>query len=296
MIVHDAAIVGAGPAGIAGALQLQRYGLDFLLLERSEVGGLLRNANWVENYPGFSQGISGPSLVERMCAHLKTAGIETVTAEVTTLDYQPGVFHLFTSIGELRARVLVIASGTKPRLFTDVDIPAALRSRVFYEVYPLAGTIQKRIAIIGAGDAAFDYALNLARCNQIILLNRGERPNCLSLLSERASQSPGIAYFPSTRLLHLEELPQGDLLLYCAGPNGNIQYKADILIGALGREPQQDFIPTEFGSIAGELESQGLLYWIGDVKNGIERQTAIAVGQGVQAAMKIYRRLKEISR
>jgi hypothetical protein len=115
------------------------------------------------------------------------------------------------------------------------------------------------------------------------------------LLWEYASQSPSIAYFASTHLLRLVELPSGELLLECAGPDGGVQFKADLLIGALGREPQHDFIPAEFRSIAGELESRGLLYWIGDVKNGIERQTAIAVGDGVQAAMKIYRRLKDTS-
>jgi thioredoxin reductase len=295
MKMHDAAIIGAGPAGIAAAVQLQRYSLDFLLLERGEVGGLLRNANWVENYPGFPRGISGLSLVQRMREHIQAAGIETVQAEVTSLAYQEGAFHLSTSVGELRARVLVIASGTKPKLFTDLDFPAALCSRVFYEVYPLADATQRRIAIVGAGDVAFDYALNLAWRNQIIILNRGERPSCLPLLWEYASQSPSIAYFASTHLLRLVELPSGELLLECAGPDGGVQFKADLLIGALGREPQHDFIPAEFRSIAGELESRGLLYWIGDVKNGIERQTAIAVGDGVQAAMKIYRRLKDTS-
>ncbi len=295
MKVYNVAILGAGPAGIAAAVQLQRYRVDFVLLEKGEVGGLLRNANWVENYPGFPRGISGVALVQHMRQHLQAAGIAPVQAEVTSVEFQQEAFHLSTSIGELQARLLIIAAGTKPRLFNDVDIPAALGSRIFYEVYPLGDVTQKRIAIVGAGDAAFDYALNLARRNQIILLNRGECPACLPILWERASQSPQITYFAKTRLLRLVEYTAGELLLDCAGPEGSVQFDADLLIGALGREPQHDFLPTRFRTLAGELEARGLLYWIGDIKNGIERQTAIAVGDGVRTAMKIYFRSKETS-
>ena len=65
MSVYRVAIIGAGPAGLAAAIQLKRYGIDALLLQGVEaVGGLLRNANLVENYPGFpQQGIPGIDLV-----------------------------------------------------------------------------------------------------------------------------------------------------------------------------------------------------------------------------------------
>ena len=66
--VEGVTIIGAGPAGIAAAIQLKRYGITPLLLEKNMLGGLLRNANLVENYPGFPVGISGlhlTSLFER---------------------------------------------------------------------------------------------------------------------------------------------------------------------------------------------------------------------------------------
>jgi len=53
MEIKKVAIIGAGPAGIATAIQLRRYGINPLLFEKEKVGGLLRNANLVENYPGF---------------------------------------------------------------------------------------------------------------------------------------------------------------------------------------------------------------------------------------------------
>jgi thioredoxin reductase (NADPH) len=294
--VYDAAIIGAGPAGIAAGVQLQRYGLDFVLFERGEVGGLLHNANLVENYPGFPQGIAGPALVKRMQAQLRIAGVQALRVEVTEVVYEAGVFLFRTKDMEYMAQALVIASGTIPRRFTEIEVPASLQCQVFYEVHALTRLKGNRIAIIGAGDAAFDYAMNLARHNQVAILNRGEKINCLPLLMHRVAQSPNIAYYTDTRLLSLEAAGPGVMRLQCSMPGGRKQLEVDYLIGALGRDPQRDFIPPEFEADARNLEKQGLLYWIGDVQNGRYRQTSIAVGDGVRAAMQIYQRLKEDTR
>jgi thioredoxin reductase len=69
----------------------------------------------------------------------------------------------------------------------------------------------------------------------------------------------------------------------------------DYLIGALGRVPQIDFVSDNLKSQIETLQAQGLLYQIGDVHNGIFRQTAIAAGDGLRAAMQIYQKLKEIN-
>ena len=60
---YDLIIIGAGPAGTMAAIQLKRYDIPFVLLEKERVGGLLWNANLVENYPGFPAGVSGPKLM-----------------------------------------------------------------------------------------------------------------------------------------------------------------------------------------------------------------------------------------
>ena len=57
----EVVIIGAGPAGITAAIQLKRYGIPFVLMEKNRAGGLLWNANLVENYPGFPAGVSGPT-------------------------------------------------------------------------------------------------------------------------------------------------------------------------------------------------------------------------------------------
>jgi thioredoxin reductase len=289
---HDVLIIGAGPAGMAAALQLKRYAVDYVLLERAEPGGLLRNANLVENYPGFPQGISGPELVRRMTIQLQEAEVQVTRAEATSLAFQCGVFQTVTTSGEFHTRILVIASGTRPKEFNQLVIPTELCGRVHYEIYPLLNTSGKKIAIIGAGDAAFDYAINLSKNNRVVILNRGSRISCLPLLWRRAMALAAITYHSDTRLTRLQPQSDDRISLECTSPQGPVTFVVDALIGALGREPLLNFLPPEWtGSPA--LESQGVLYSIGDVCNGLYRQTAIAVGDGVLAAMKIYRYLKE---
>ena len=70
----DIVIIGAGPAGSAAAIQLRRYNLSPLVFEANQIGGLLRNADRIENYPGFSEGIAGQDLVKLLKDHLRNAG------------------------------------------------------------------------------------------------------------------------------------------------------------------------------------------------------------------------------
>ena len=68
-------IIGAGPAGIACAIQLKRYNIDSIVLEKDEIGGLLKNANLIENYLGFPNGISGKKLVQLINKQVRTSKI-----------------------------------------------------------------------------------------------------------------------------------------------------------------------------------------------------------------------------
>jgi thioredoxin reductase len=292
--LEEVIIIGAGPAGLATALQLKRYGINPLIFERDQIGGLLHNANLVENYPGFPGGISGPELVRIFKDHVRVNSLRIKPKNVDGLTHHDGVFQVVTSDRSFQARIVVIATGTKPRIFTDFEIPDDTRELIFYEIYPLLDRKEQRIAIVGAGDAAFDYALNLGKRNDVLVLNRGEEISCLPLLWERAKDIPSITYLPNTSISRLESNPGHDMLLECSTPDGPKSIQVDMLIGAIGRDAQLDFISGQFSKKAIQLASHGDLYYVGDVTNGLYRQTAIAVGDGILAAMKIYRRLEEM--
>lgn len=85
-------IIGAGPAGLTTALQLKRFGMSFLLFEGKQIGGLLQNANWVENYPGFPKGIRGEKLAGLFKKQIEHLGIEILAEDVLSLQYKNGFF------------------------------------------------------------------------------------------------------------------------------------------------------------------------------------------------------------
>lgn len=284
----EVAIIGAGPAGLAAALQLKRYGVPALLFEARQAGGLLWNANLVENYPGFPGGIPGPELVRRFLLQAEAIGVQIIPQAVESLTYEKQIFSLLTAKGVFKCQTTVIATGTQPLEFEPGLIPAEAQARVCSEVYPLLEVQSARIAIVGAGDAAFDYALNLARSNSIAILNRSDQVKCLPLLQQRAAVSPHISYHPQTSLVQVQLAGDGRLALRLELPAGVWDCTADYLIGALGRRANLDFVSASLQRRVSRLEDQGRLYRIGDVSNGLYRQTAIAAGQGLLAAMQIY--------
>ncbi len=277
-------IIGAGPAGIAAAIQLKRYGLTPILLEQEHVGGLLRNANLVENYPGFPNGIPGPKLIALFVKQLRRIGIEVTHDEILHLDYADG-WLAETKQSAYRPDVVVVATGTKPTLL-PLPVPEGAKDRVFSEAWPLADVKGKAVVIVGAGDAAFDYALNLAgRGNTVTILNRSGETDCLPLLRERANANPNIFYQEQTSLQRVEADESANHLRLFTNHYSLI---TDYCLFAIGREPRLDFLAKSVKRQERKLMECGKLYFVGDVHNGLFRQTAIAVGEGLRAAMQIY--------
>lgn len=287
-------VIGAGPAGVAAGIQLLRYGLETLIFEKDSIGGLLRNANLIENYPGFPGGISGLELVSLLRKQAEEAHLPICYERVLQLDYQQRHFRIQTTRDEYTADIVIVASGTKPKPISLSNITPEAQVRIYYEVFPLRQVFGKHILILGAGDAAFDYALNLSRTNQVEILNRGENLRCLPLLWIRSCESPNIAYHANTMVSHIDLDDAGRLQVDCRKPEGRISFRADFLLVAFGRDPCLDFISQPLSRITPQLQREGRLYFIGDVTNGIYRQTAIAVGNGVLAAMKINSHLLEM--
>ncbi len=283
----DIVIIGAGPAGVTAAIQLKRYGMPFVLLEKERVGGLLWNANLVENYPGFPAGVRGPKLIGLIEKQMKRIGVDVTFDSVTGLQYDGNRFQVKASRAEYRPRYVIVATGTRPNLI-PLAIPKAATDKVFSDVYHLLKKTHKRILIVGAGDAAFDYALNLVKKrNFVTILNRGGDVKCLGLLWERARAEPAIEYRGETPVNAVEVDEIGSTLsgtgrLRVQAESGEF-FDADYLLFAIGRVPQTDFISDE-------LVNQHIkgLYFIGDVQNGLYRQAAIAAGDGLRAAMDVY--------
>lgn len=274
--ITDVIIIGAGPAGIACAIQIKRYNIDSIVFEKDKIGGLLKNANLVENYLGFPIGISGEKLVQLMNKQAHTAKINVKYEIVEAVELFEDVFSVKTNENVYHSKYLVIASGTKPIVPKIPIIRKDIKDKVFYDIYKLGPIKNKNIVITGAGDCAFDYALNLSEFNQVTLLNRSTRIKALPILQERCSSSSNIQYLEKISVLEIESV-NNQLLLLC---DNSKKLTADYLLIAIGRESNLDFIEENI------LKNPNV-FQIGDVKNGQFRQTSIAVGDGTFTAMKI---------
>ena len=285
------AVIGAGPAGIAAGVYLQRYGLEPLLLEEDEPGGLLREANLVENYPGFPDGVPGRELVALFVRQMDRLGVRVEKARVNRVATADQGFTIETDRGSYTADRVMIASGTAPRRISVPGADALERTgRLFHGLsrFPFERFSGEKVLVVGGGDAAFDYSLNLrGRGHEVALLSRSE-PSCLPLLIDRA-EGAGVDVRTKVEIERFEEV-EGWLVAICADGEAH----ASAVVVAYGREPRLDFVDGNLKSkLVGAVDVPSTavpgLYIAGDVVRGGDRQTAIAVGDGVHAAMMIVR-------
>jgi len=152
-------VVGGGPAGISAAIQSSRFGLDTVMIERNEVGGQLRTANLVENYPGFPDGIPGRDLVTRMREQLEGHPVEIATGDVTKVATGPSVVILGKD-DPLQAKSVIVCTGLEP-IRIACPIAPSITHIIDYDIDDTKDWHGKRVAIVGGGEAAFDRAINL---------------------------------------------------------------------------------------------------------------------------------------
>jgi thioredoxin reductase len=285
MDIHPVIIIGAGPAGLAAAMQLERQGISPLVFERQRVGGLLWNANWVENYPGFVEGITGPNLVKLFHDQALRLGVKIILDKVIKAEFQDGLFRIATKGVDHQSNLLVAASGTVPKEYSLETISEGIKERVFSEVGPISHVQEKQIIIIGAGDAALDYALNLSRLNKVTILNRGNQIRGLKLLWERVQKKTAISYFNNIEIINITLDDEGELLLSGIQEGEEVTLAGDYLITAVGRTPEFSFAGDSIIEGRDQLVKDQKLFLIGDLINGSFRQTSIAVADGIRTAM-----------
>jgi thioredoxin reductase len=286
----DTAIIGAGPAGIAAALQLARHEIYPFVYEADTPGGLLYNAGNVENYPGFPKGIAGPELAALFAAGLAASEAIVCPEEVLAVDYAAGVFRVQAETGADFSR-LIIATGTRPVSLDGVEFDEPqTEDGIDYGICEIRNITGKSVAIVGAGDAAFDCALTLSKKNDVVIIQRGEKPRCNAALLRRISGSERVTVLENASVEKISREDDGRfaLSLRGGGCGSRDRMTADHVIAAIGRVSREIALLSGLTEMIDDLAEEGKLRFAGDVMNGMYRQTAIAVGDGVRAAMEIY--------
>ncbi|HOV69635.1 MAG TPA: thioredoxin-disulfide reductase [Clostridia bacterium] len=169
--MYDIIIIGAGPAGLTAGIYATRSGFKALILEKLMPGGQAATTGYIGNYPGFVEGISGVDLAFAMEAQAARAGAEIRYETATRLILYTDPKKVITENGEYTARIIILAMGGKPKkLGLEGEKRLAGKGVSYCATCDGAVYKDKVVAVVGGGNAAAEYALDLARYTQKVYL------------------------------------------------------------------------------------------------------------------------------
>lgn len=293
---YEVIIVGGGPAGLTAGLYTSRARLRSLLIEKAVVGGQIANAERVENFPGFPDGISGFELGELLHQQAEKFGLETLFAEVRGVDLQEDRKLVRTDERDFAARALIIAGGSsRQELGVAGERDFTGRGVSYCATCDAAFFRERPVAVVGGGDAAITEALHLARfASGVTVVHRRDQLRASRILQERAFNEPVIDF----RWDSIVESIQGNDFVERAGLRNvktGEQSTLDVagVFVSIGLRPDTDYLKDilpldEIGHIITnekmETSVPGILA-AGDVRHNSARQAITAAGDGATAAV-----------
>ena len=185
---YDLVIIGSGPAGLTAAIYAARARLNVLVLEKVAPGGQILVTDWIENFPGFPEGISGADLVMKMTEQVRRFGVEIETNEVLSLDFSEDMKKLTLNDRTISTKTVIIATGASPR---KLGIPG--EEDFFGKGVSACATCDapfyrdKVVAAVGGGDTAVQESIYLTRfVKKVYLIHRRNELRATRILQERA--------------------------------------------------------------------------------------------------------------
>jgi len=187
LITRKLIILGSGPTGYTSAVYAARAGLNPCLITGLEQGGQLTTTTDVENWPGDSDGLQGPELMDRMLKHTETLNVEIIFDHIEKAEITNKPFKLTGSNHIFESESLIIATGASAKylgLSTEQEYlgkgvsACATCDGFFYK--------DKKVAVIGGGNTAAEEALYLSNlCSKVLLIHRRDSLRSEKILQER---------------------------------------------------------------------------------------------------------------
>ena len=301
----DVVIIGAGPAGLAAAIYTGRARLDTLVLERATPGGQILLTDYVENYPGFPDGIAPLQLMEDIRKQADKFGAKILMDNVKEIQRKKDFWQIIGSREEYSTKAVIVATGSSHRRL-DVDREKELTGRGVSYCATCDGAffMNKVAAVVGGGDWALTEALFLTRfCRIVKIIHRRDQFRGEKILQERVFRNPKIEILWNTVV---EKILGPDTLKSVAvrnvKDNTTIELELDGLFVSIGTVPNSEIVRdlvdlNEWGEITVENDmstKQSGLYAAGDVTNACPEQMATAIGTGVAAAIAVNGYLSRI--
>jgi thioredoxin reductase (NADPH) len=309
--IRDTVILGSGCAGLTAALYTARAGLKPLVLEGHEPGGQLSITTLVENFPGWPEGIQGPELIENMKKQAARFGATYETAQVTHVDVDAHPIRLETSIGEIRTRTLIVASGASAR-WLGLPSEQALIGHGVSSCATCDGFFfrDKDIAVVGGGDSAMEEAMFLTRfASKVTLLHRRDAFRASKIMLERAIAHPKIEFRTNTvveEVLGVEDKEVKGLRLRDVTNGEQDVLNVNGMFLGIGHEPNTKMLAGQI-----DLDDEGYIkttdnvfttrngaivpgvFACGDVQDRRYRQAITAAGSGCMAALEVEKYLED---
>ena len=305
MSKYEVIIIGGAPGGLTAGLYVSRAGLKTLLVERGMFGGQIVNAQRVDNYPGFPDGISGFELGALMHQQATKYGLEAIAAEVTGLKVGQ-TYGIVTSDGNFEAEAIIIAAGAKYQKIGVAGEKKLLGRGVSYcatcDGFLFRG---HDVAVVGGGDTAITDALELSQhATKVYVIHRRGQLRAGQILQHEAFVQPKLKFIWDTVVEEVtgQEAVNGlKLRNVKTGELSTLQ--VDGIFVAIGVEPNsQCFGDTvdldETGCIMTDesmATSAPGIFAVGDIRRNSARQVASAVGDGATAAASALRYIQEQS-
>jgi thioredoxin reductase (NADPH) len=306
--VHELVIVGAGPAALSAAIYTTREDIETILYEKAVPGGLISQTDWVDNYPGFPDGIAGLELGDAMRKQAERFGAKIEYGEVTKIVDEGDTKKLETSEGDVYAKVVVIATGSG---YKKIGVPGEeeFYARGVHYCATCDGAFyrDKRLVVVGGGNSAVQEAMFLTRfATHIDMLVRSDFRASDVLIHELENK------FKDKITVHKntttdEILGVDGKLTQVVGTDTKtgkkVTFDTDGVFVFVGLQPN-----TGFAADSGiELDEIGLVtsnehfessmpgvYVVGDCRSGATMQIATAVGEGATVALRIREALESM--
>jgi thioredoxin reductase (NADPH) len=290
---YDVAVIGGGAAGLTAAQYAARANLSVLVIEEMAPGGQCLLIADLENYPGFPEPISGIEFSERFEKQARNFGAQFMTATARSIKKEDNIFHIETSKETLTALTVIVSTGAKHR---KLGIPGEAEfsgSGVSY-CATCDGPFfrNKKILVVGGGDAACDEAMYLANLtDKVIMVHRKERFRAQASLAERVENHPNIEIRYNTELKEIKGTMKVEKVVLEKNIDGtSSEEEMDAVFIFIGSDPQTALLPEVEKDEAGYIVTNCCmettipgLFAVGDVRNTPFRQLVVAAGDGATA-------------
>jgi thioredoxin reductase (NADPH) len=302
---HDVVVIGAGPAALSAAIYTTREDIDTLLFEKGVPGGLAAITDWVDNYPGFPEGIQGLELAENLRKQAERFGAVIEPGEVFKVHDEGEYKRLETTSGDIRAKAVLIATGSD---YKKIGVPGEQEyyARGVHYCATCDGAFyrDKRLVVVGGGNSAVQEAIFLTRfASKIDLLVRSKMRASDVLQHELEKHKDKITVHLGTTTDEI--VGENNKVVKVIGTSTETGNKAifetDGVFVFVGLDPNSKFLA---GSGV-ELDEVGLvkttnrletnvkgIFAAGDIRSGATMQIASAVGEGATAALMIREHLE----